>query len=82
MTDEEMKHFVDTVAASTVANKAILTLYMAGRPITPENAAITYGRWIDPQSSHYERLVRAVHAQVCEMIDTAVELSPPAQGNA
>ena len=82
MTDEEMKHFVDTVAATALANKAVLTLYMAGLPITPENAARAYGQWINPSSQHFERLVLAVDRQLKDMMDTAVGLSPPAAGNA
>lgn len=82
MTDEEIRHFVDTVAATAMANKAVLTLYMAGLPITPENAARAYGQWINPDSPHFDRLVLAVDRQVKDMMDTAVRMSPPAAGNA
>ncbi|MCT7662350.1 hypothetical protein [Shinella kummerowiae] len=82
MTDEEFQHFVDTVAAAAYANTAILTLYMAGLPITPENAARAYGKWIHPGLPHFEKLVLAINAQVCEAMDAAVELSPPPAGRA
>jgi len=82
MTDEELKHFVDTVAAATMANKAIFTLYMAGLPISRENAAKAYGKWISPSTPHFERLVLAIDRHIGEMMRSAEELSPPARGNA
>ncbi|MGI8390233.1 hypothetical protein [Brucella anthropi] len=82
MNPEELAHFLNTVAASTMASKAIFTLYMAGLPITPENAATAYGRWIDPNMPNFEQFVLAIDAQVKEMMDTAVELSPATAGSA
>ncbi|WP_306932598.1 hypothetical protein [Agrobacterium larrymoorei] len=82
MTEEEIAWYVETVAAATMANKAVMTLSMAGIPISRQNATQAYGKWINPDSAHFERLVTAVDKHVAEMLATADVLSEPAQGSA
>ncbi|MFN7124648.1 MAG: hypothetical protein ACK4M8_02115 [Allorhizobium sp.] len=82
MNEDEMRHFIDTTAATTIAVKAVLTLYMAGIPISRENATQAYGKWINPNTPHFERLVLAVDAQVSEMMGTAEILAQEPRGSA
>lgn len=82
MTEEEIAWYVETVAAATVANKAILTLSMAGIPISRENATQAYGKWINPQTPHFERLVVAIDKHVGEMLATAEVLAEKPRGRA
>lgn len=82
MNEDELRHFVDTVAAAAIASKAVLTLSMAGIPVSLENAAQAYGRWINPNTPHFDDLVRAVNAQVGEMMATALALGEEPRGSA
>lgn len=82
VTEEEIAWYVETVAAATMATKAVLTLSMAGIPVSRENATQAYGKWISPDSPHFERLVLAIDKQIGEMMATAEILADPPQGRA
>ncbi|MCF1471175.1 hypothetical protein FS763_04440 [Agrobacterium vitis] len=77
MTDEEMALFIEMTTAASLAAKATLTLSIAGKPVSANNAVrcITLSGWINSNSPHHDRLVLAVHTQVEEMLAAAKNLS-------
>ncbi len=74
MTDEEMRHFIDTVAAMTMANNAMVACLMAGVPCTAEHVISVAGRVINPDSPHFEALALAIERQREATVDNAKSL--------
>lgn len=71
MTEEEFRHFVDTVAAAAFATKAMMACHLAGIAVSREACARIYGQWINPQTPHFERLVEMIDRHVAEALEPA-----------
>ncbi len=76
MSNEELQHFVDTVAAAAYAAKAITTCELAGLEVTRENLAIIFGHWMNSENPHFEGMVTMIDAHAREIIETANALRP------
>ncbi|MGV0912410.1 hypothetical protein [Martelella sp. FOR1707] len=81
MNDRELRDFIELVAASAVASKAVLTCSLAGMPVSRENCARIYGQWLDGSTPYFDSLVLAVDRHIEEMLTTGELMSPP-QGSA
>lgn len=81
MTEEEILHFVDTVSASTLANKAMLACMLANKPVTIENCLVAAGPWLNPDSEHFERLAVALQGHVRSALEAGERLSPSSEWN-
>lgn len=74
MTDEEMRHFIDTVAAMTMANNAMIACLMAGVPCTMEHVVSVVGRAMNPDNPHFEEMALAIDRQRAATVDNAKSL--------
>lgn len=75
MTDEEMRHFIDTVAAVALANHGIVACMLAGVAPTMENVIPVVGRFVDPSSPRFEEMALSVEAWRAAAIEAAKSLS-------
>ena len=76
MTDEEYRHMVDVVTASTLANKAMLACFLADKPVTVENCALAAGPWLKLDTAHGERLVKSFIGHIESVLRARDRLSP------
>lgn len=73
--DEEFQRFIDTIAATTLANNAMITCMLAGVKVTAENVIPVVGRIVDPKFPSYEQLILAVEAQRAATVEAARSLA-------
>ncbi|APY13184.1 hypothetical protein GJU93_06010 [Brucella sp. 10RB9212] len=82
LTNEEYDRLLMVVGGAGMAAKAVLTVSMAGLPITVDSAVETCRHWMDPNSPATPVFLEAVGAHVNEMLATAEAISPPSKGRA
>ncbi|APY13182.1 hypothetical protein GJU93_06000 [Brucella sp. 10RB9212] len=76
MDQNDLNHFIDTVAVATYANKAVLTCLMAGKEISEDAALEALSNWVSRTNPNFEGLAEGVRSHVREMIEAARSLRP------
>lgn len=79
---EQMDRTLSNMVPMALANKAVLTLLLAGSPVTVEAARRVCASWMDPASGATKPVVDLVGAQVGEMLKSAEDFSPSPLGRA
>jgi hypothetical protein len=71
MANDEDRLFHERVAATAIANQAVLRCIILGMPITVDNVIMCVSDFIDPGQGKYRRLIE----QIEKAIDVTVNMS-------
>ncbi|WP_018239459.1 hypothetical protein [Ensifer sp. BR816] len=85
MHSEKETNQLETAALATtmaLAAKVVLTLWIAGLRLTPENAEQALRLILDPSHGATEGLIEATLPEIRHMLSVAGKLSPPTTGTA
>jgi hypothetical protein len=72
MTREEEHAFQERVAATAIANQAILRCMILGMPLTVDNVTMCVSDFVDPEQQKFRNLIE----QIEQAIDVTVNMSP------
>jgi len=83
MSEQEAQDFHERVAATAIANQAVLRCIIMGMPITVDNVILCVSDFVDPADYRFGGLIE----QVQRAIDVTVNMTPyardrPWQGSA
>jgi hypothetical protein len=67
--DEKRVELFDRIAATAIANQAILKCSFSGMPITVDNVILFVGDFIDPTDSTLDVLMEKIIQAIDEVID-------------
>jgi len=76
MSEKEAQAFQEKVAATAIANQAILRCMILGMPVTIDNVILCVSDFVDPTDYRFGGLIE----QVQQAIDVTVNMTPYAKG--
>lgn len=68
LSDFEFQDFFENIAASTIANQALLKCSLSGVPVTSDNVILFVGDFFDPQLPQFSDLVIKIGAAIEEIV--------------
>lgn len=75
MSEADFRHWVDNVAAMSLATNGIVACMLAGVEPTAEHVIPVAGRFLDPSNPHFEQMALAVEKWRVLTIEAANSLS-------
>ena len=68
LNDLEFQEFFEGIAASTIANQALLKCSLSGIPLTSDNVILFVGDFFDPHLPQFSSLVVKIGVAIDEII--------------
>ena len=70
MTESELQEFIERIAATAIANQAILKCYFHESPLTADNVLRFVGDFVDPANGEFASLIDKIEIAVDDVVES------------
>lgn len=75
MNESELQGFVERIAATAIANQAVLKCHLRGVPVTIDNVILFVGDFIEPERPEFANLIGAIETAIEQIVEIPWPLS-------
>lgn len=69
MTESELQEFIERIAATAIANQAILKCYFHEVPLTTDNVLRFVGDFVDPTKTEFIGLLAKIELEIEDVVE-------------